>query len=643
MPSPTETPPKKFVVAEPEIRKLGGHYLQYAVHVLRGAKELGYEACVATNTTFTGQVEGGIAVCNVFRQGYWDRFKYPPPKPPLSDKLRQRFRQQVTRFKARLVVRRLYVQVTTYKKAIAIAALLLVGAAAVLLPKLTLWAAVLLAFLILAWRVARSGRFKRLVSRIENRLRPHPGDPHDLYAKRAIQEITEDLVRLAQQADLGPGDHLLMASVSGVELSAVLNAIESAPKLAEVHWTLVFRRNLRPDPAAPMRPDYEIDLLRATLARETAAYDSISLRTDTDALTYEYDMLSPRRFATLPIPHVVSRTGAERMPAAPLVVSYLGDGRTEKGFHYLSRVVNMARERLLETGKVRYRLQANFDPPEAASLLARQELSSYPPEQVELILQAQDEAAYQAHLEESDIILVPYEIDNYSQRSSGIYSEAAGLSVPMIVQVGTWMSRQIRSVEYRELAKAWPGLDPAAARAEPVGEKRSALAGLTHAWVYQGHEPAFLYRWQIPAGSGQALVHLPFSNRWFVEALVRQRDGTEHTVKEQVTFAEALGVEDPTDAYLLIDLDPQAKELAIELKGYESETCEAGFIPADAPIKPAAPGVVYNHWTGLSNALENLVRRHSDYKTNAAAYASEFTRFHSVENFLSLLKGVGGR
>jgi hypothetical protein len=57
----------KFILIDHSIVGNGGHYLEYATHVIDAAQKLGYEACLATNRNFKGQVN-----CKCFRIYQYD-------------------------------------------------------------------------------------------------------------------------------------------------------------------------------------------------------------------------------------------------------------------------------------------------------------------------------------------------------------------------------------------------------------------------------------------------------------------------------------------------------------------------------------------------------------------------------------------
>src|SRR5262249_29878235 len=63
---------------------------------------------------------------------------------------------------------------------------------------------------------------------------------------------------------------------------------------------------------------------------------------------------------------------------------------------------------------------------------------------VTLLRDAITEARYNELLLSADLILLPYQVDRYIARTSGILAEAICAGVPAIVPQGTWLADQVR-------------------------------------------------------------------------------------------------------------------------------------------------------------------------------------------------------
>src|SRR5207244_11282778 len=117
-----------------------------------------------------------------------------------------------------------------------------------------------------------------------------------------------------------------------------------------------------------------------------------SLYTDTNELRQEYEHFSGLDFGVLPIPFRANLIRpAARKPNDALCIAFFGDVRDEKGFYYLPAVVEDLWADYVETGKVRFLVQASLNHPEwnPRSAAALQRLQTYPPLKVRLVSREQ--------------------------------------------------------------------------------------------------------------------------------------------------------------------------------------------------------------------------------------------------------------
>jgi hypothetical protein len=94
------------------------------------------------------------------------------------------------------------------------------------------------------------------------------------------------------------------------------------------------------------------------------------------------------------------------------------------------------------TGRLKLLAQSNFNLPggEPGSLRARLALSALPPEVCELVEGPFESEEYLDVFARADVILIPYDQDNYAARSSGVFAEALAAGKPTVVTRGTWMA-----------------------------------------------------------------------------------------------------------------------------------------------------------------------------------------------------------
>jgi hypothetical protein len=620
----------KFVAVEPSLRKVGGHHMQYSAHVLRAAQELGYHGVIAANRECAKDVVEDIEVLPICTYDYWWRFLPPPAAEDKAQKV-----PAGVAFTAKWGFTR---------QALALKAARKEKTRRQILNALA--APGYFCYKLFNNRYARRvARLPAALSRRLNKPEPVPGLAEK--TEVAVRQLADDLKAMGETVGLAAGDHVMIASSSCAELLSVLNAIDHSERCRAAHWSVVFRRNLRttPDEILPeMWP--EVPRTREAVNR-ALGYANVRLYTDTEALTAEHNLLADAKpFRTLPIPHVIEPSG-DGPPVPPYVISYLGDARTEKGFHLIPDIVKMSRTALLDTGLARFKLQANYSIPggEPPIVPARHLLQLYPKEQVELILEAQDEARYWDHLKSSHICLVPYEVAPYSQRSSGIFTESLGLAVPVVVSSGTWMSRLMRDYSYREIARHAGELDPKhlstwriATLCASEGDPPETFGN----WILKHRSPATLLTVKTPTGASQAVVRLPLRESPYAFVIAEFRDSRQRLLSTEQVVLDTDAPDGNADAFFLLDLPGECALLNLQVYGQSSlafsgTELQLALLPASGALACPMPGAVYTEWTEIPALLEKMIANYDVTKTNAKRFREEFSKFHRASVLVDML------
>ncbi len=177
---------------------------------------------------------------------------------------------------------------------------------------------------------------------------------------------------------------------------------------------------------------------------------SIRLATDSDGLAREYGPIANRPIEVWPIPHTAAAPSAQLLPRIPAKeparkrVVFLGDAREEKGFELLPTAVRACLGDP-DLAAVEFVFQAHVSHPchhRMAMVIA--ELRNLGSPQVKLIEDALTPGEYQALLETSDLVLLPYDAVTYRARTSGPFVEALCAEKPTLVPAGSWMSQQLQ-------------------------------------------------------------------------------------------------------------------------------------------------------------------------------------------------------
>lgn len=275
---------------------------------------------------------------------------------------------------------------------------------------------------------------------------------------------------------VGADDHVFVHTVAISELHAMLAALEGQSVLPYVH--VVLRRDadepfVRVDPWGGVRA--AIQRARATpeLRRKICFY------ADTQQLADQYnDIAGDGEVGLLPVPHALPEPPPVGLPThPPLRLVYLGNARTEKGFHLLATAMDELSDTHLRSGRIQLIAQANSPSSLDQDLIvnARRRLSSYTNEQVQLVDAQLSIADFQDLLFSADIVLLPYDAQLYKRRSSGILVQAMVAGKPVVVPADSWLAAEAGPGASTQFSPSVP-LSAAIAEAVETFAERSAMA-----------------------------------------------------------------------------------------------------------------------------------------------------------------------
>lgn len=166
---------------------------------------------------------------------------------------------------------------------------------------------------------------------------------------------------------------------------------------------------------------------------------------DSEPLARRYKEVFRRQVYALS--HVVSPELKPSPQAAQkefLTVSVLGNPRREKGFlDVVDALTHLAGKPGAD--KLRFVLQVND--PDQDCLSAARRLQTSPRQNIFCLTNQLTESEYIGYLKEADVLLIPYHLDAYRERTSGIFCEALAAGKPVITTADSWMSAYIQKTK----------------------------------------------------------------------------------------------------------------------------------------------------------------------------------------------------
>lgn len=261
-----------------------------------------------------------------------------------------------------------------------------------------------------------------------------------------VTQFATELASLIADAKATEADIVFVPTLGGAEALAI-SVYASGGSARPLHWHLLFRRDVAPcGSLANVGATIARWRIQSALAQARLHFGAgvRYLYTDTEELTQCYNGLRAGVFQTLPIP-IDERLGHKRphTGSGPLVVSYVGDLRDEKGIDLLPGIITSIRRAGYGKAEVLFRIQGNL--PVAGvtgrTRRAKQALLDARPDGVELVEGPLSSDDYMDLMLHSDVVLIPYSPIHYAARSSGVFVEAVAAGIPTVHPRNSWMGR----------------------------------------------------------------------------------------------------------------------------------------------------------------------------------------------------------
>lgn len=685
----------KFIVIDHSICGIGGHYYEYARHVLGAAEEAGFDPVLATNRKFTPDEEIGWRVHPVYRCGFWAN-QSPPRWSIAARSAKKKLTETYLRCRTRLFYSELRVmwlmrrQARTYLRLrsrsisppamlllIVLACLYKLGAASARGLRQTVPGSTYLSRVIGRFRA----RFHALRTRIARAIGPHGWALEMLADRYRARQFSRATLDLARSEPIGANDVVLLPTVSELELTALAETLRRLPALSQARWHLVFRRSVFPG-SQPLPPasTTELTALRNAFQRcaELHRNGVLSFYSDTEELSEHYSLATGLAFKTLPIPHtskrfaqaIVGQAAEPRnvrlesvtygRPAAaaaePVRICYLGDARTEKGYQHLPHIVGDLWRDYVRAGKATFTIQSNYNVPlgEPAAIVARSKLRQYAGENVRLIETPLASHEYWDILLASGVNLLLYDRQNYYARSSGILAESLAAGVPVLVPAGTWMSRQIVDEIYSYRLSLCGQMQ--VVESLKAGDLRPRIPGRPASAARRGDDWILgatewtRCRLAVPPLAQVLSVSFSFENHCpadLIEVDVEQRGHDRLRAVKELHYLEPGVARHP--AVLLVRLRPGMVQTRLALRsaadgrelrlaGLRVEFLDASSQLVGAPM--GSVGVVYRSADELTGLLREMIQHHAHYRSTARRFSEQWAARHNAPRLVECLTGV---
>jgi hypothetical protein len=270
---------------------------------------------------------------------------------------------------------------------------------------------------------------------------------HSLQAKNFARETENALTELKVTED----DIIFIPNAI---YCVLLGLLKTLPKFKNLQWHILFHFEFFTLVGENENGTHYKNTAKAIFAELKKFPHQLFFYTDTEQLTKHYEQYGAQ-FKTLPIP-VSSAYTPQTQSTSPLRIHYIGAARSNKGYHLLPNLIKELQDDLHQN-KITFAIQSNFNNIEgdALAMAARSELEKIQSHNITLITESMNPEHYQQHVLTSDIVLIPYDANEYVNRSSGIFAECMSAGIPVIVPDNSWMAEQLKNIPTDSVGKIY--------------------------------------------------------------------------------------------------------------------------------------------------------------------------------------------
>jgi len=390
----------KFVLVEHSLRRVGGHFFQYAQDILSAAEQAGFEPVLATHRSFRepSRFPTHWPIHSIFPFD-WERIH----------RVQRSFHLSQLRF----------------------------GIMQSGMP---------------------STAYHRVTALLADRFKPAISKARYWRHRKRIRGYSEACSTLFNRIGTAQGDQVFCATMGDADLLGLARFLKSHQATQLVDWHLQFHMDLLPyqemENAAALGDTRGLRRRFARALNDLTGH-RVRLYTTTNELTQQYNRLGVANFTTLPWP-VGAKFAPEKTCAdtpRPLRVVCAGDFRREKGAAKLAELVEQLWDDYLANGRVQLLFQLDEKRRSAKMLGLRRPVvtsdsadpARLPQQPLVAIRHPLDPDDYAMLIRNAHVGLLMYDADKYYARCSGILVEFLSAGVPVITPSDCWLSRQFEA------------------------------------------------------------------------------------------------------------------------------------------------------------------------------------------------------
>jgi hypothetical protein len=670
----------KFIIIDNSIEDTVGHHFQYAAHCLKAASGLGYDAVLAANKSYSSEASEWKTF-PVYSYGFWETHGSTLGNSLVN--LNRAFSTKINQLKYKAIFSWIGYSWENRSQLLSQTSLPGEGGMKNPIPWIILSSITVPMFMLSVRMNNRVHRVKGGLFKLSSRRQRDPISGTPIEEKRS-RVFYKDTRTLFGRIKLEKDDIVFVPTVGLTELLGFLEYFRKEPASKLATWHMLFRRNIyKGRDTEYWRQEENLRILRNTLLHFTQSLQEhrVFFYTDTDELTAQYNRFGISTFNTLPVPHTMPASEQEAGgDGSALIITYIGDARTEKGYHLLPHIVHDLWSDYAMSGKVRFVFQSNFNMPkgEPKIVVARSDLESLPKEKVELIYDALSFEEYKNLLLETNIMLLPYDADNYYARSSGILVECLAAGIPVVVPSATWLSRQFIREVYRHqesLQKAMKSTEYFSDSEILWKRNNSEVSPFVNGELIFGGESTKAYCWlERPISSTHLYVsfainapirscvrvdlaqlrHDKTTTKFISQLIENLNDGGEDTNKTTTTSTtNSTPTPNPplssSDLYsVLVPLERDCYRIwlgfknAFGNKALKLIRINVAFLePGENSSKLfpiGAVGLAYDNPYEISGLLRDIIDNYQHYRRTALAFSREYSKVHNAGHLVEEIK-----